>query len=92
MFNTNPKRALQKVTSVVEVHQTTVWQCLHIKLKIFPYLLQVGQHLFNAHKQSRIDFAHYSKQKMEKDPNFFGGINIFDDSTFSLGGAINNQN
>lgn len=58
---------------------------------MFHYLLQIGQGLLEADKESHAAFAQICKEKLEECPNLLQRTVLSDKCSFSLHGAVNKE-
>ncbi|PNF26251.1 hypothetical protein B7P43_G02649 [Cryptotermes secundus] len=87
-YTRSPKKSTTHASVELQVPQKTVRNILRIRLRMFPYRLQLLQNLTENDKILRHSFCMFIQQRNEASNDFFFG----DESTFHISGTVNKHN
>uniref|UniRef100_A0AAX7TH63 Uncharacterized protein n=1 Tax=Astatotilapia calliptera TaxID=8154 RepID=A0AAX7TH63_ASTCA len=90
-FSKSPQRSTRRMSLESGISRTSLRQILATN-KWYPYKLQLLQHLSEDDPDQCTEFAEWTKQKLEQDPQFTQKILFSDEANFYVNGEVNKQN
>jgi len=84
-------KSVRKLSNKTAIPKTSVHRILRKELKLFPYKVQLEQHLTKNAEILRKKFCEIMLEKIKIDPEFINNIWFTDESHFHLTGFVNKQ-
>jgi hypothetical protein len=91
-FHRSPRKSVRRAARELQLPRSTVHDVLRKRIHLFPYKIQMVQHLLPDDRDNRKTFAMDILQRVDNDPSFLSRVLFSDEATFHVCGKVNRHN